>query len=79
MSKNYFVDFVMDESNVMQAEKGAASIRIELSKGGVTIFHGEDGSVLQEFPQVAEGKWSQMCNSIVRQLNRAELAPKETP
>ena len=58
---------------IMQAETGAASIRIELSNGGVKIWHGEDNVVLQDFPQVAEGTWSNMFDSIVRQLRGAEL------
>ena len=57
----------------MQAETGAASIRIELSNGGVQIIHGEDNVVLQDFPKVAEGTWSDMFDSIVAQLKGAEL------
>lgn len=57
----------------MQEEKGAASIRIELANGGVKIWHGEDNVVLQNFPKVAEGTWSDMFDSIVRQLRGAEL------
>jgi uncharacterized membrane protein len=57
----------------MQAETGAASILIELKDGGVQIIHGTDNVVLQNFPQVAEGTWGDMFDSIVRQLRGAEL------
>lgn len=57
----------------MQAETGAASILIELKNGGVQIIHGTDNVVLQDFPQVAEGTWGDMFDSIVRQLRGAEL------
>lgn len=48
----------------MQTETGAASIRIELRDGGVQILHGEDGTVLNSFPKVAEGTWSKMFDAI---------------
>jgi len=49
-------------------ERGAASIRVELRDGGVTMFHGEDGSVLHHFPEVAKGTWDKMFSAVFREL-----------
>ena len=54
-------------------ERGAASIRVELRDGGVTMFHGEDGSVLHHFPEVAEGTWDKMFDAVFGSLRDGEI------
>lgn len=49
-------------------ERGAASLRIELRDGGVQVLHGTDGTVLQSFPEVAEGTWDKVFDAIVGAL-----------
>ena len=55
-----------------KVETGAASIRIELKDGNITIYHGEDGETLHHFQQVAEDAWANMFDSIVEQLTGEE-------
>jgi hypothetical protein len=45
------------EPQEAQPETGAASIRVELSKGTITVKHGDTGEVLLTRP-VARGWWS---------------------
>jgi len=56
-----------------KVETGAASIRLELKDGNITIYHGEDGERLQHFEQVAEYAWANMFHSIVEQLTGEEI------
>lgn len=53
---------------MQQTETGAASLRIELRNGGVQVLHGEDGTVLHSFPEVAEGTWGKMFDAIIGAL-----------
>lgn len=48
-------------------ERGAASIRVELSKGVVTVYHGTDHVVLHQVP-VSEGAWSDMFDAMTNTL-----------
>lgn len=32
------------------------------------MFHGEDGSVLHHFPEVAKGTWDKMFSAVFREL-----------
>lgn len=49
---------------MQHTERGAASLRIELRDGGVQVLHGQDGTVLHSFPEVAEGTWTKMFDAI---------------
>ena len=48
-------------------ERGAASIRVELSEGVVTVYHGTDHAVLHRVP-VSEGAWSDMFDAMTNTL-----------
>ena len=50
------------------AERGAAGVIIELSDGGIKIIHQEAGIVLHSYPQVSEGTWELMFDTIVNLL-----------
>ena len=45
-------------------ERGSASIRVELSGGNVSIFHGEDDTLLRYFESVPEGSWDKLWDAI---------------
>lgn len=44
-------------------ERGAASVRIELSKGVITVYHGTDGVKLVEWT-ANEGDWTKLWERI---------------
>lgn len=50
------------------AERGAASIILALSDGGINIVHREAGIVLHSYPQIIEGTWELMFDTIVNLL-----------
>lgn len=58
-------------------EQGAASIRIELSGGHVSIVHGDGYDLLRFFPNVPEGTWNRMWNALDDVLGEHELASEE--
>ena len=41
-------------------ERGQAGMKIELSNGNITIFHGETGDILAELKNAPDGTWSAM-------------------
>lgn len=45
-------------------ERGAASIRIELADGNITVYHGTDGNILHEVKNAEEGSWKLLWQSI---------------
>lgn len=47
-----------------KVERGAASIRIDLYDGHISIVHGEGGDLLSFFPHVPEGTWDQMWQAL---------------
>jgi hypothetical protein len=49
--------------NIMALEKGAASLRIELRKGTITVNHGTDDIELMRV-EVVEGTWDAMFKAI---------------
>lgn len=49
-------------------DSGAASLRIELSKGDIRIYHGTDGTELAYAEQVPEGTWSALCDMLRREF-----------
>ena len=48
-----------------QLETGAASLRIELAKGHLTVFHGTDGNRLLKRRPVPEGFWQNRLWSLL--------------
>ena len=58
-------------------EQGAASIRIELSDGNVSIVHGDDYDLLRLFPNVPEGTWNRMWNALDYVLGEHEITSEE--
>lgn len=59
-------------------EKGAASIKIELANGIITVYHGTDGDILLQFPAV-EGSWDIIWQGIktaakkIKDMNNEEF------
>jgi hypothetical protein len=54
----------MDKLETIRSERGSASIRVELSGGNVSIFHGEDDTLLRYFESVPEGSWDKLWDAI---------------
>lgn len=57
----------------MELERGAAGIVIQLRKGGISIAHIEDGTILHDYPQVSLGTWETMFDSITELLKEREV------
>ena len=55
------------------SERGAAGIIITLSEGEIKIVHEEAGIVLHSYPQVTEGTWGFMFDTIVNLLEERTL------
>jgi hypothetical protein len=47
-----------------QTEKGEASILIELKKGDITIYHGDQGDILLEKKNVEGGSWDKIWDTL---------------
>lgn len=50
----------MAKKNKTKVERGAASIRVSLSRGTITVRHGSDGEVLITKKNVKAGEWSRL-------------------
>jgi hypothetical protein len=48
---------------MIQLQKGAASLRVELQDGQIKVFHGTDGDLLFE-RSALEGDWDKIINEL---------------
>ena len=48
-----------------EPEPGAASILIDLSDSKITVYHGEDSSILAEKKHAVAGDWDKLWNTLV--------------
>lgn len=46
-------------------EAGAASLRIELKNGTISIYHGTDGALLAVLKNAPSGTWLTMWNKLL--------------
>ena len=56
--------------NNTETEKGSAEIVISLRNGGVSIAHGECGTILRDYPRVTPDTWEIMFDTITQLLER---------
>jgi hypothetical protein len=57
----------------VSVERGAAAVRVELSRGVVIVRHGESGTILRRF-SVREGAWDAFWDAMVGTLGEFSLA-----
>lgn len=48
----------------MAGELGAASLKISLSDGEITVTHGDDGTELAYKPEVKPGDWDKLIEAL---------------
>ena len=47
-----------------QVERGEASIKIDLTDGMITVYHGTDGDVLHQVKNARKGSWDKLWKAI---------------